>query len=239
MTKLLRPFEAITRALSGEKYVTASSVILTIDYLKKQLGHHITLANDDIVSSMASSMQTDICNRKKMLDCQEVLYMPTFLDPRFKRRGFTDEYKYAGTKRKVGVAVGVLCEEKESPAIRSAPVQPSRPSDEVQVDILEDMWCEYDAGHEQLMAARRPQCSALIEVRQYVEHDPIGRKEDPLIYWKINQVAYPRLAKLAKRHLAIVDTSTPSERTFSTAGRIVSAARNRLTPKNVEMLVLA
>jgi len=37
--------------------------------------------------------------------------------------------------------------------------------------------------------------------------------------------------------LYILDTSIPSERVFSKAGKIVSARRNRLLPDNVDKLI--
>ena len=48
----------------------------------------------------------------------------------------------------------------------------------------------------------------------------------------------PLLASLAKRILTIPASSSKSERVFSTGGNIVTAKRNRLSPKNVESLIV-
>ena len=46
------------------------------------------------------------------------------------------------------------------------------------------------------------------------------------------------LASLAKWILTIPASSSKSERVFSTGGNIVTAKRNRLSPKNVESLIV-
>ena len=54
--------------------------------------------------------------------------------------------------------------------------------------------------------------------------------QDPLAWWKMNQVACPILAGLAKVYLAVQATSAPSERVFSIASRVISNRRTRLNP---------
>ncbi|KAK1875359.1 Zinc finger BED domain containing protein 1 [Dissostichus eleginoides] len=59
----------------------------------------------------------------------------------------------------------------------------------------------------------------------------------PLIWWKLNEERYPKLARAAKRIHSIPSTSTPSERIFSKAGFIVSKTRSSLLPDNTDKLV--
>jgi hypothetical protein len=54
--------------------------------------------------------------------------------------------------------------------------------------------------------------------------------EDPLLWWKENQIHYPRVAKLARRVLCAPGSSAPSERLFSKAGLTIVADRARLLP---------
>ena len=54
----------------------------------------------------------------------------------------------------------------------------------------------------------------------------------------MKQSLIPLLASLAKRILAIPASSSKSERVFSTGGNMVTAQRNRLSPKNVESLIV-
>ena len=69
-------------------------------------------------------------------------------------------------------------------------------------------------------------------------NDPVlSRKEDPLLWWKNNEAKFPNLAKIAMKYLRIPANSVPSERIFSKAGELVSKRRNRLKPKNVDILL--
>ena len=60
----------------------------------------------------------------------------------------------------------------------------------------------------------------------------------PLVWWKENAGAYPRMALAAKYHLCIVATSVPVERVFSAAGRLVDAKRSQLKASKVSDLLL-
>lgn len=75
------------------------------------------------------------------------------------------------------------------------------------------------------------------EVRKYLEAPSLPLTDNPLEWWSSNDLVYPRLVKLAKRHLCIPGTSVAAEIVFSTAGDIVSAQRSMLTPQHVDQLV--
>lgn len=75
-------------------------------------------------------------------------------------------------------------------------------------------------------------------IRRIIEKED-GTKElsDPLGWWKNNENRFPRLAKLAKRYLAIQATSAPAERLFSVAGLTIANGRAGLLPDNAAMLI--
>ncbi len=78
-----------------------------------------------------------------------------------------------------------------------------------------------------------PKC----KVQAYFGEDALPRLEDPLAWWKRNEKRFNLLSQLAKKYLCVLGTSVPSERLFSKAGELVSIRRNRLKPKNIDMML--
>jgi len=64
-----------------------------------------------------------------------------------------------------------------------------------------------------------------------VEETHMDRHTDPLEWWATHKQAFPRLAKMARRYLAVTATSVPSERVFSRGGSIVTKKRASLCSK--------
>ena len=79
--------------------------------------------------------------------------------------------------------------------------------------------------------------SAYDEVQPYEMKKKVTASVDPLQWWKLNEYRYPKLALFAKTVLCISATSTPCERLFSSAARIVNKTRSSLEPNTVNMLV--
>jgi len=48
---------------------------------------------------------------------------------------------------------------------------------------------------------------------------------------------YPTLSIIARKYLAVVGTSVPSERLFLRAGNILTDSRNRLSPNHLQELL--
>ena len=60
---------------------------------------------------------------------------------------------------------------------------------------------------------------------------------DILAFWRQKEAALPNLAWLARRILCIPASSTASERSFSTGGRVISSSRTLLNSENAETLI--
>lgn len=87
---VLRPLENITNVMSGERYLTASSVILLTDGL---LNVFETLRKQDFMPEIQSVITTIIQSIKTRLGDLESslsLTLATFLDLRFKNLGFSN-----------------------------------------------------------------------------------------------------------------------------------------------------
>lgn len=99
------------------------------------------------------------------------------------------------------------------------------------------LWQEFDTRVMASQSSRTANTDAYIEMRRYMEEKVIQRSEDPLLWWKKNENAFPLLGKVAKRYLGTVATSVPAERLFSKAGETISQKRNWLKAENVNMLL--
>ena len=67
--------------------------------------------------------------------------------------------------------------------------------------------------------------------------DNKNKYNDPLEWWKINELAMPFLAKLARKTRNVPATSAPSERVFSSAGIDVNKRRARIRNDIIEATV--
>ena len=99
------------------------------------------------------------------------------------------------------------------------------------------LWDSFDQQAMESASHRTTSTEAVIEVRRYFEEPVISRSSDPLAWWNENNIRFPRLVHLAKKYLCIPGSSVPAERLFSKAGQLVSERRNRLKPKNVDVML--
>lgn len=76
------------------------------------------------------------------------------------------------------------------------------------------------------------------EIAQYKKEDKIGRKEDPLNWWRFHGKRYPVLARAARDHLSARCTSASSERVFSGGRQLISEFRRQLLPENIRKVML-
>lgn len=63
-------------------------------------------------------------------------------------------------------------------------------------------------------------------------------KVQTLAFWKINELRFPSLAKLAKKYLSVQASSAAVERMFSIAGHIFSLKRRRMSSSLFIKLVM-
>ena len=66
---------------------------------------------------------------------------------------------------------------------------------------------------------------------------PAGEKWNPFDYWRIQEIKFPRLGRLARRVLCATASTAGVVRIFSTAGFIVSCRRARIGDNLFENLL--
>lgn len=99
------------------------------------------------------------------------------------------------------------------------------------------LWDEFDEKVHQLAAVSNPKAAAIVEVDKFLAEPLLKRTLNPLEWWNQRRGVYPRLYKLVLKRLCIPATSVPCERIFSKAGNTLTEKRNRLTSKNLSMIM--
>ncbi|EXX52751.1 zinc finger BED domain-containing protein 1-like [Rhizophagus irregularis DAOM 181602=DAOM 197198] len=66
------------------------------------------------------------------------------------------------------------------------------------------------------------------EIPNYLTLPLALEPENPLIWWKLRLQMFPKLAKIARKYLAVPATSVSSERLFSDAGNLINTKRTNL-----------
>ncbi|KAH9631128.1 hypothetical protein HF086_001063 [Spodoptera exigua] len=111
---VLRPFEEMTRTLSGQKYLTGSSVIIMVLCLKESCQKIIDNSEfSSEVHDVALLLRTGLGERFRGVEQSGTLALTCFLDPRFKMQAFSDPSEAAKTKEKVRRLVAAFISETE------------------------------------------------------------------------------------------------------------------------------
>jgi len=215
LIKILKPYEEATKQISGENYVSASLILPIAFQLDKLLQkEQRKTSNHSIIASFLTDLNFNLQTMKTKYEIRKpLLGKCCFLDPRFK------DLKFLSNQDKEDILRHIACEIEQCETSASSICQSVNP----QTSIL---WEDYN-GINVLDD----------ETLRYSQLPTIRLNEDPLIFWNNNRKHFPSLHKLARKFLCIPGSSASSERVFSCAGFVADGFRNRLTRKNVEMLV--
>lgn len=236
--KALEPFADFTDALSGDSYVTISSIKPTLSFIKDA-----TMTADDdtsLTEDLKANIRADFEKRYTNDDAQALQIVATWLDPRYKTAYLTEEEcRIATTKIKeemmafeVELASGSALSPDEGRRPESDDDPPKKKK-----KSLATLLGQVKKTTATSSDATTPATRVDFEISRYVSAPGIELDADPLQWWKIHASGYPSLSKLARKYLCVCGTSSPSERLFSVAGNIVTAKRSLLKPHKVDMLV--
>lgn len=76
------------------------------------------------------------------------------------------------------------------------------------------------------------------EVDDFLEFCQNCKESNPLAFWKAHQHQFPKLAKLARKYLAVPASTGSVERLLSVAGALARARRANLTPATLKALIM-
>nr|CAI5867975.1 unnamed protein product [Callosobruchus analis] len=216
LCSVLKPFETVTKRISGEKYVTGSEVIILTNGLRS------------VCEKLKKKKVVEALNQRlKNIEFSKTIVLATLLDPRYKLLAFSDSVAGETIKKyaiELMTNIIVSSEGLDEKAL------------ETQDEVL-SVWGEFDKIISNKKPTGTPLSEALIEINRFLNASHLYKDKNPLLWWQQNQHLYPTLAKLVQDKFCILATSVPCERLFSKAGTIINERRTRLSAKHVQKIL--
>lgn len=230
---ILKPFEQVSRQLGAEDYPTGSLVIILTRGLKFVCDEIAKTQLNPVSKTVVEALRKGLGERFQNLEQSMSIALATLLDPRFKLLPF--ENPTAADSAKKQLINIVAWKNDEGRASTTQPAQATAAPNLTDESL--SVWGVFDKLVKHAQPQGTAQSSAIAEVQRYVEDPVISRNEDPLAWWRRNQVIYPTIAKVVQEKFNVVATSVPCERIFSKTGTLINERRTRLKASNVEKLI--
>lgn len=241
LAQILKPFESVTKNISGEEYLTASMVIPLVNGLNSALTKFENRPFADCVKRILERLKKSLTERLGNSENSNTLSIATFLDPRFKEIPFKDKKNAEIAKKNI---ISLVAEKFSAELVsRNASGRSESLSTSIEAkndnkdddDIWEDF--EKEAETYQPVGVGTSTTKAILEVQRFLDFERLPRNQDALKWWRENKYLFPHLTSVAQERLSVCVTSVPCERQFSKAGQILTDRRSRLSSKKAKMLL--
>ena len=201
------------------------------------LYHHSRLLNFLLRAANAQSLDSRIqrfcqlaaanCSIKFTSQFDQPALIGAVLDPRFRRLSFLSAAESGKCKDALARVFEALVREDrdDAPLIVEQSSKRRRKGDDdnnFNFNMDEDSPSKFAAAN---------------ELQRYLALPDESKNDSALEWWKEHAKAYPQLARLARRYLAIPASSASSERFFSRLKLTATAARQNLKPETLCMLL--
>ena len=219
---ILRPFKKATLDLSSESSVNGSKLFLIMTIIKN---HIEKMKNDAAVpKSRYSKYESGFEAMKKKFEkywqiIEEYSIICHVLDPRFKM-------EFLGNRVLKNLAMSLIKPKFETYKEKIATREVEEPIEQ-NLSLIEEL----------IQAKSSTNSLTAGELKMFFETPTINIKLDPIKWWKLNAKAFPVLSKLSLNIIAMMPTSTSSERVFSISALTVTKLRSRLNPLTVKSLM--
>ncbi|CAD0205153.1 unnamed protein product [Chrysodeixis includens] len=224
---VLRPLEAATKEISGDKYCTSSKIIPLVRCMLSKITSAVI--EDPVAKEVQKLAINELNKRMGSIEHVTALAIACILDPRFKRMHFNDAIACSNAVTKIKDLMKKNLQSNEEPE-----------SDSDKSDKNEEafsLWTDHHKLVHHNWKINKSEDVLSDELSVYLR-TPVGRlNENPLEIWRDYKIQFPKLYKIAFKYLTIVGTSVPSERLFSQAGLIMTEQRNRLKGKRLSKLL--
>nr|XP_057921458.1 zinc finger BED domain-containing protein 4 [Doryrhamphus excisus] len=237
--EVLKPLKAITTLMSTESAPSASMILPLKSTLLNSMEPNVE--DTATVSEIKAAIRENLEDRYTA--CQDYLHKCTALDPRFKGLPHVDEACRDGTFSGLITEITIKKEENAdatgTTAVSSTPVKREH-NLEASPPLKKSAMTEVFGELFKAQVGQEPTLQLLVkeEVAAYRMVSCISLDSDPLLWWKSNEPAFPHLAQLAKKYLAIpAATSVTSRGVFATAGDIGTANGSALSEDCVDKMI--
>ncbi|XP_030224922.1 zinc finger BED domain-containing protein 1-like [Gadus morhua] len=233
----LGPLQEFTDALSGEDYVSVSYLKPVLHLLRTA-----TLAETDEETDLTKEIKSRalhyIVGKYSDPVTQELLDITSFLDPRFKTTYISEE-NVQFMKDRVKMEMEQVAQKEQRACVTTHPMPLSAEEEPPSTSTKRKRSLGSFFKTKAIPASSTVQLEDTIkaELDNYLITPTVDGEQDPLAWWRVHNVNFPWLSKLARKYLCIPATSAPSERLFSASGNIVTCQRASLKPAKVDMLV--
>jgi hypothetical protein len=224
---LLEPIEEVTKEVSAEKHVTISKLIPVTRLMSTVIDRFNTVSQ--IAKNLQQALQLQFNKRFRQIEDVKLISVATLLDPRFKNIYFNNPTACANAITEINKEINILISNSSLPIPSQVEPPLTSPSD---IWSLHSHFVSSRSTPEEITSS-----GLYLPFKQYLQLPVISRNEDVLTFWLQNRNHYTHLYQLHHKYLCIVGTSVPAERVFSKAGNIITAKRNRLSPKRVEKII--
>ena len=233
--KVLKPFKDITVQVSGENYVTISSILPLLDFVSQNT-LKVTETDSLAIQKMKQEMTKNLESRYKDPVIQALLKLSSFVDPRFKSLPFLDEEEaeYVHDDALLEMMKYISPDpEVEEETTSNEPEEIEPPPKKAKTAIGKLLGGVYGKSIGKKRMSIREKAEK--ELRRYLEEPVLDIDDNVLEWWKKNHTLFPSISVTARQLMCIPATSTPSERLFSKAGNIITKKRASLDPENASL----
>lgn len=229
---ILKPFEIMTAELSGENYITISTIIPLIRGLQHMLRN---IKIETTIGEAFKNTLMDVINRRLgNLEKNKIVAKATFLDPRFKKTAFGYMENANNVQKWISEELIPMINVNNEQNTETDNI-PSTSTESTGSTI--SLWDHFDNKVSQVQATTNPHTTSTLIIRQYLEMPLLDRKKNPLNFWNQHKNTFPELYKMQLKYLCVPATSVPSERVFSKTGQITNDRRSRLSSKILDYIV--
>ncbi|XP_011707970.1 PREDICTED: zinc finger BED domain-containing protein 1-like [Wasmannia auropunctata] len=260
--RVLQPFEEITKILSSDcetiEYVIPAVVTLHSYLSKRQKDTGIVMLKKELKKAIEERFFNSIGFNIKDRKC---FVLATMLDPRFKTKFLSDENKAKQwiIDELLEINNTITKDDENIENNTQNHVSPLQKQDIIS-ETHDDIWkcfddiinnsksdtdnSSFEDSSSSTTFKRQPSDRSKkkaavynAELSKYLMLPLSPRNEDPLTWWKTHILEYPNLKTLVLKYLSAPPSSVHSERLFSAGKLVYSDNRNRLSPKNADILL--